>query len=195
MRQRSNTIAAMMTSVTLLAACASMGPVPVMIELPLVATERFDIAGRLSARRGSDGAAANFTWRHRPDSDVIDVATPMGQTLARMTGDAAGVRVERPGKPPIAAANWDVLTREVLGVTVPVEGLAIWVTGAPRAGIPYGLERDAAGRPSVLRQSGWEIVYAYADGMPPAQPMRLVLRFPDPDIIEVRIVVDRWNEP
>lgn len=195
MRQRSNTIAAMMTSVTLLAACASMGPVPVMIELPLVATERFDIAGRLSARRGSDGAAANFTWRHRPDSDVIDVATPMGQTLARMTGDAAGVRVERPGKPPIAAANWDVLTREVLGVTVPVEGLAIWVTGAPRAGIPYGLERDAAGRLSVLRQSGWEIVYAYADGAPPAQPMRLVLRFPDPDIIEVRIVVDRWNEP
>ena len=27
----------------------------------------------------------------------------------------------------------------------------------------FDLERDAAGRPLVLRQQGWEIVYAYAD--------------------------------
>jgi len=192
-RPRAAAIITMMAA-ALLAGCASVGPASTATDVPLVATPQFDIAGRLSARRGSEGAAAHFTWRHRPDGDVIDVATPMGQTLARMTGDAAGVRVERPGKPALAAANWDVLTRDVLGVPVPVEGLAVWVTGAPRTGIPFGLERDADGRPSVLRQSGWEIVYAYADGAPPAQPMRLVMRYPDPDTIEVRIVVDRWND-
>jgi len=185
----------MMAAATLLAGCASVGPASTASDIPLVATPQFDIAGRLSARRGNDGAAAHFTWRHRPDGDVIDVATPTGQTLARMTGDALGVRVERPGRPALAAANWDVLTRDVLGVPVPVEGLATWVTGAPRAGIPFGLERDRAGRPLVLRQSGWEIVYSYAEGASPSQPMRLVMRYPDPDTIEVRVVVDRWNGP
>lgn len=179
----------------LVAACAA---VPTQVspaaDTPLVAADHFDIAGRLSARRGSEGVAAHFTWRHRPDGDRIDVATPMGQTLARLSGDAAGVRVERPGQAPLASASWDALTREVFGVPIPVEGLAAWVVGAPRANVPFGNERDAAGRLSVLRQSGWEIVYAYADGAPPAQPTRLVMRYPDTEIVEVRLVVDRWNE-
>lgn len=183
------------TAAMLLAACAAVPtPVPATADIPLVAVDRFDIAGRLSARRGSEGVAAHFTWSHRPDGDRIDVATPMGQTLARLSGDAAGVRVERPGQAPLAAAGWDVLTREVFGVSIPVEGLAAWVVGAPRANVPFGNERDAHGRLSVLRQSGWEILYAYADGAPPAQPTRLVLRYPDTEIVEVRLVVDRWNE-
>ena len=186
--------AAMMAAM-LVAACAVVPTqVTTTAEDPLVAVDHFDIAGRLSARRGSEGVAAHFTWSHRPDGDRIDVATPMGQTLARLSGDAAGVRVERPGQAPLASPSWDVLTREVFGVPIPVEGLSAWVVGAPRAGVPFGSERDTAGRLSVLRQSGWEIVYAYADGAPPAQPMRLVMRYPDTEIVEVRLVVDRWNE-
>ena len=178
----------------LVAACAAVPTqTPVTVDSPQVAVDHFDIAGRLSARRGSEGVAANFTWRHRPDGDVIDVATPMGQTLARLSGDAAGVRVERPGEAPLVSASWDVLTREVFGVPIPVQGLSAWVVGAPRAGVPSGDERDGVGRLSVLRQSGWEIVYAYADGAPPARPTRLVMRYPDTEIVEVRLVVDRWN--
>ena len=184
-----------MLAVAMLGSCATVVPAPPAAEVELVAAERFDIAGRLSARRGRDGVAANFNWRHGPDGDWIDVITPTGQTVARMSGDATGVRVERPGEPALAAADWDVLTRDVLGVPVPVQGLASWVGGAPRAGVPFGLERDAKGRPLVLRQSGWEIVYSYADGAPPTRPARLVMRYPDPETIEVRVVVDRWNEP
>jgi outer membrane lipoprotein LolB len=187
-------VAALMAA-WLLAGCAvTPGQVATTADVPLVAVDHFDIAGRLSARRGAEGVAANFTWSHRPDGDVIDVASPMGQTLARLSGDAAGVRVERPGQAPLASADWDVLTREVFGVPVPVQGLSAWVVGAPRAGVPFGNERDAAGRISVLRQSGWEIVYAYADGAPAAQPTRLVMRYPDTEIVEVRLVVDRWND-
>jgi len=187
-------LAALMAAV-LLAACAA---VPTQdsspADFPRVAVDHFDIAGRLSARRGSEGVAANFVWSHRPDSDRIDVATPMGQTLARLSGDPIGVRVERPGEVPLASPSWDVLTREVFGVPIPVQGLAAWVVGAPRAGVPFGHERDTAGRLAVLRQSGWEIVYAYAEGAPPTQPTRLVMRYPDQEIIEVRLVVDRWIE-
>jgi hypothetical protein len=34
-------------------------------------------------------------------------------------------------------------------------------------------------------------VYAFADGAPASRPSRLLMRFPDAELIEVRIVVDR----
>ena len=65
-------------------------------------------------------------------------------------------------------ADWSALTRDVFGVAIPVDGLASWIQAQPVAGRAFDLERDAAGRPLVLRQQGWEIVYAYADAAPTA---------------------------
>lgn len=155
-------------------------------------TSQFDIAGRLSARRGSDGVAANFSWKHTRADDRLDVIAPLGQTLARLSGDASGVRLERPGEAAVAFSDWDALTRTVFGTAIPVNGLAYWVVGVADPRATYGIERDDAGRPSVLRQQGWEIVYAFADGAPPSRPTRLVMRYPDNEPVEIRVVVDRW---
>ena len=178
--------------VAALAGCAAVAPLPAP-EVPALPDAPFDIAGRLSARRGADGVAAHFSWSHAEDRDRIDVATPTGQVIARMERDAAGIRVERPNAPAAAFADWGALTRDVLGVAIPVDGLAAWIRGAPALGERYGVERDGAGRVSVLRQQGWEIVYAYADAPPPARPARLVMRYPDSEPVEVRVVVDRWS--
>lgn len=177
-------------AVLAVAGCASVAPVPVPQGAAVDAA--FDASGRLSARRGSDGAAVHFAWVHARDADRFDVSTPLGQVAARLRGDAAGVRVERPGEAPEAYPDWNSLTRAVLGVAIPVDGLATWIQGAPSARAAFDLERDAAGRPLVLRQQGWEIVYAYADDAA-IRPIRLVMRYPDSEPIEVRIVVDRFT--
>ena len=70
-----------------------------------------------------------------------------------------------------------------------MSGLAWWIRGAPRPGSAAPIERDARGRPEVLRQDGWEIVYAYADDAA-ARARRLVLTYPG---VEVRVVVDEWR--
>jgi outer membrane lipoprotein LolB len=176
--------------VALVAGCATVAPPSVRMANETATA--FDAAGRLSARRGSDGVAAHFTWSHAPASDQFDVSTPLGQIVARLSGDAKGVRVERPGEAPIAYSDWGALTRDVFGVAIPVDGLTSWIQAQPIAGPAFDLERDAAGRPLVLRQQGWEIVYAYADTAA-ANPIRLVMRYPDSEPIEVRIVVDRWQ--
>ena len=68
----------------LLGACASVPPVATIpVEAPADAS--FDVSGRLSAKRGSDAAVANFDWVHAPERDVIALATPMGTTLAELT--------------------------------------------------------------------------------------------------------------
>ena len=177
-------------AVALAAACATVPPSPPVD--PRV-EPAFDASGRLSARRGSEGIAVHFTWRHAPASDDFDVATPLGQTVARMRRDANSVRVERPNEAPVAYRDWSALTRVVLGVAIPVDGLASWIQGASDPSGAADVERDAAGRPHVLRQHGWEIVYAYAGGDRPSRPSRLVMRYPDSEPIEVRIVVDRWT--
>lgn len=177
-----------------IAGCASVPPSsPVPGPHAVVVDSSFDAAGRLSARRGDEAVAVHFTWRHAPGRDTFDVATPLGQTVARMQRDSDGVRVERPAEPVQAYPSWSALTTAVLGVPLPVDGLAAWIQGAPADVARADIERDAAGRPGVLREQGWEIVYAYGEGSP--RPARLVMRYPGIEPIEVRIVVDRWSTP
>jgi outer membrane lipoprotein LolB len=149
----------------------------------------FDIEGRLSARHGKDALTANFRWTNDSAGDVIRLATPLGQSFAQLRGTTSGVQVDKADGTTDAATDWDELTRRALGIELPVDGLASWIRGVPVAGSDATFERSASGRPELLRQNGWEIVYAYADAASP-RPARVTATYPD---VDVRIVIDRWN--
>ena len=152
----------------------------------------FEAEGRLSARRGNDGVAGQFLWTHDGARDRIVLSSPLGQTIARLDGDAAGVRVEAANGRVETAPAWDALSADALGFPLPVAGLSAWMRGLPREGAAHTLERDASSRPALLRQDGWEIAYAYPDDAT-ARASRLTLRYPGVEAIEVRVVVDRWQ--
>ena len=157
------------------------------------ADQPFTIDGRLSAKRGNDGAAANFAWSHEDGRDRIDLASPFGQVYARIVGGNDRVQVQRPGGATETYPDWKAMTAALLGAPVPMDDLAFWIRGVSRAGAPATAERDAQGRTLVLREQAWEIVYSYPDDSPSARPSRLVLKYPDVEPVEVRIVADRWN--
>ncbi len=186
-------IAAVAAAALLAAACATVAP-PVVLsgDLPPALSAPFYIEGRMSVRRGSEGGAAHFTWQHDGALDRVELATPLGQTLARLFGSAASVRAEWPDGRTLEARDWDEMTERALGVPVPVQGLAAWLRGEPRGRAPGTLERDAQGRTSVLSQDGWEIVYGYADEAS-IHPARLTLRQSQGEVTEVRLVIDRWS--
>ena len=171
-----------------LCACATV-PVsaPTTIAEP-VADAPFDVSGRLSARRGTDGAAAHFDWMHAPGRDEIALATPMGTTLARLTRDAEGATLERPDQPAERARDAATLADRALAFPLPVESLAWWMRGVPHPATPHALERDTGGRTTLLRQDGWSVSYAYADGA--SRPQRLIATYPE---LEVRVVIDAWR--
>lgn len=185
---RSALAVAALTSLAL-GGCASIPP-GVPARVPAVdASAPVKIEGRLSARRGSEAMAVNFTWIHAPPRDDLVVTTPLGQDVAQISGDSIAQRVElrtADGRHD-EAPDWPTLTERALGFALPVAGLGAWVRGAPHEGAPFTIEPDAAGRPGVLRQDGWEIVYAYGDDAKP-MPNRLRLSYAD---LEVRIVIDR----
>ena len=160
-----------------------------------MADQPFSIDGRLSAKRGNEGVAANFTWNHEPGRDRVDFASPFGQVYARVDGAGDRVVVERPGGAKDAYPDWKTMTTALLGAPVPMDDLAFWIRGGVRAGTSASVERDAQGRALMLRQQAWEIVYAYPDDAPSARPSRLKLSYPDTQPVDVRIVVDRWDVP
>jgi outer membrane lipoprotein LolB len=186
-------VVAIAVSALLLSACTTVAPRTT--ETAVAGADRpFAIDGRLSAKRGSDGASANFAWNHEPGRDRIDLVSPFGQILARVDGDANRVVLERPGGSTESYADWSAMAIALLGAPVPVDDLAFWIRGAAREGGVASVERDAIGRVQVLRQEAWEIVYSYPDDAAAAMPSRLVLRRPDVEPVEVRVVVDRWGE-
>jgi outer membrane lipoprotein LolB len=172
-----------------LAACATPPRVDVGPAAVAAADAPFELSGRLSARHGEAGVAAGFRWRHAPGTDELLLSTPFGQALARLSGGAQGVVLELQDGGVARSGDWESLTREALGVPVPVRGLAWWVRGRPHPASEHVVERDSAGRAAVLRQDGWEIVYGYRDDG--ARPSRLVLAYPG---IEVRLALDSYVE-
>lgn len=175
-----------------LAACATV-PAPATIEAPITAVEApFSIGGRISARRGDAGVAGAIAWTHDARHDSIELSTPLGQTLARLEGDARDVTVHLSDGRVESGPTWSALTEKALGVAIPVEGLAWWIRALPRPGVRYSLERDVSGRVSLLRQDRWEVAYAYADDAA-RRPFRVTLRYPGEEPIEVRVAVDRWQ--
>jgi outer membrane lipoprotein LolB len=175
-----------------LAACATLPP-PATTQAPITTVEApFSIGGRISARRGDAAVAGAFTWRHDGPHDSIELSTPLGQTLAKFDGDAHEVTVHLSDGRIESGPTWSALTEKAFGVTIPVDGLASWILALPRPAARYSVERDASGRVSLLRQDGWEVVYAYADDAG-ARPFRVTLHYPGAEPIEVRVVVDRWQ--
>jgi outer membrane lipoprotein LolB len=192
MRRRCAAVVGVVIGAIGLGGCTSL-PAPATTAVASTAVDApFSIGGRISARRGVAGIAGNFRWVLVARRDAIDGATPLGQTLARLEGDARGINVTLQDGRTETAATWAELTERALGVTIPVDGLASWVRAAPRAGQRFTVERDARGRVAVLSQDGWDVSYAYASD-DSQRPFRINLSFPGADPVDVRVVVDRWQ--
>ncbi|MDQ2962730.1 MAG: lipoprotein insertase outer membrane protein LolB [Pseudomonadota bacterium] len=174
----------------LLGACA-----PVALERPSdpgaasAPQASFVATGRLSARHGGDALTANFRWRHVSQSDELELASPFGQTVALLTGDASNVRLQTADGRVSTASDWSALTAPGLGWPLPVDGLAFWIQGAPRPGSAFSAETGDDGRIALLRQDGWTIVYhAYTQAAASDwRPARMTASYSD---VELRIAVD-----
>jgi len=191
MVRRAFTVPLLAAAATLLSACAALPPAVRGGSTDAARDEPFAVEGRLSARHGVDAVAGHFYWVHGVDRDTITLDTALGQTLARLSGSGDEAKVELADGRVSEARDWETLTQQALGVPLPVSGLAWWMRGVPHPRATATIEPDAAGRPTVLRQDGWEIVYAYADDGS-RRPSRMRLAWPD---VEVRLAIDRWLRP
>jgi outer membrane lipoprotein LolB len=144
-------------SLLVLAGCATNAPLPSAVR---VYRDSLTLTGRLSVSyRHNDkpqSLQGKFRWAQRPERTEIELSSPLGQTLARITITPGHAWLQQSGGEIREAASVDALTEEALGWPLPVEGLRFWLQGYIRdAGnrLHPVMPADAEG----MRSDGWRM--------------------------------------
>ena len=161
---------------------------------PSVAPERA-FSGRFSAT-ALGAAPANtvngrFTIEVRGSRQVIDLATPLGTTLARIEIEPGKAVATGPQMQTATGADPDALIESLLGWRLPVSGLADWLEGRPEPSRPARTQSHGE-RISLIEQDGWTIRIDEYSGAT-NKPRRLSLERPPSGgqpSVSVRLIVD-----
>lgn len=155
--------------------------------------EQFTISGRIAVKYGDEAFSAHYRWRHFANQNLIDLISPLGQTVARLSSDGNKVRLVTSAvtseQQETEAASWDELTERELGWPLPIEGLLYWIQGLTSPQGSVASRQPQSGQLQRLEQDGWQITYlAYQDQL----PQRLLLK---QRLVEMRLVIDSWAVP
>jgi outer membrane lipoprotein LolB len=146
----------------------------------------FELAGRFTVTYRGEATSGRMAWRHAAHAEELQIASPLGQTVARLSREGADFVLETKDRREFRAPDAEALSEQVLGFRLPLAGLSDWVRGRPAPG-PWRAERDDAGRLAWLEQAGWRIEYLeYAA----ERPVRLRLLYPG---MELRLAIAQWK--
>ncbi len=178
-------------ALAVLGGCASVAPLPAGVR---DYADELTLAGRLSLRYPVQGKTQSvqgkFQWSQRRDITDIELYSPLGQTIARITIAPGVATLEQSGGVRRAAASADALTEEALGWPLPVDGMRYWLQGFVRSADGQ-LQAAMPEGPEHLESEGWQLNYPnwQASG-PVAVPKRVDATRGE---IALRIVIDDWR--
>lgn len=142
-------------AIVLVSGCASLAPIEPAQRL---FTGRF--AATITSGAERESVSGRFTLALRPGSVTIDLASPLGNTVARVqAADDRATLIAPQSDGSLATwqgANPEALAESVLGWRLPVSGLADWIAGQPAPGRP-ALFSPANGPVQRIEQDGWLI--------------------------------------
>lgn len=181
-----------------LAACATTAPTS-MSQSPVGAyREVIDLAGRLSVNYQKDGKpetlSGKFNWSQKGERIDVALASPLGQTLAKISVTPDSATLTQTDQAPRVAKDINSLTAQALGWSLPVAGLRDWLQGYATA--PGG-KRFAASPASnsVTTADGWRLTFVSWQDETAAQPVpkridaeRVATATTEP--LAIRIVID-----
>lgn len=173
--------------VLLLHACAS-------VQLPAGKAQQsvFDVQARVSVQYSEEQLSGLLHWRAEVDHvgaelDEVLLSSPLGQGLARITRDAGGVMLVRPGEPDVTAENAEKLTESTLGFRLPLNGLRYWIQAKPDTARENHVTQNTSGEITQIVQDGWTIDYLqYRE----SRPRKINVRR---EGIQIRLVIDEWR--
>lgn len=143
-----------MAASLLVAACATLPP---QVPADRMHAGRFAVTTTLDGH--SDNSTGRFTLAVRGERLTLDLATPLGTTLARVDSGPDGAQLQTQGASGLQQARGPdagELATELLGYPLPVAGIADWIEGRAAPQRPaQTLVRDD-GLPRFV-QDGWTI--------------------------------------
>ena len=145
-----------------LTGCLSTSPMAPMLEWN----------GRFSLIAQNDSHKENHTGRFSlmqttDQTQVLDLKTALGNTLARIEYADETVRIQAIGMDEVIGKDPEALMNQLLGFSVPIHGLAFWIDGEALPNVQANTH-PAQAPYETIQQMGWEISYRQfdANGMP-----------------------------
>jgi outer membrane lipoprotein LolB len=160
-------LAGFLTLAALLGGCASLrtsSPAPGTPAASLTAWQgRFSVTYPDSANAGQvQRASGRFRLEQRGPLILLELANPLGQTLANARLESGLARLMTAEGREFAAANDQALLEQVFGWRVPVFALPAWLRGQFVSMPPV-----ASGQPLQLEEAGWAVrISAWQDDRP-----------------------------
>lgn len=154
---------------------------------------RFSVTYEQSNRPQS--VQGRFQWQQQGQRIDIDLMSPLGQTMAKLTITPNSATIQQTGKEIKVADNVSELTEQTLGWSLPVEGMRDWLQGFNRTTTN---QRQIA-RPNENDQfdtEGWHIQYvSWQQNSVSDYPKRIDLTRTSPQLhqLSLRIIIDQWE--
>ena len=177
-----------LVSVLLLAACATPPAINVSD-----AGSAFQRTGRFAVSvdevgNASQAVQGGFAWYDTGTHLILDLANPLGSTLARIEVFPGRAQLTRSDGSVQSASGADALVEQVVGAAVPVTGLRAWLKGHVNRSQVASLQTHSDTTVSRFEQDGWSVVLSRYDEKGP-RVLQLV-RKEGLRTISVRLVVD-----
>jgi len=152
-----------------------------------IRTGRFALTAQDVMETTPEAVQGGFTWHDDGHTLRLDLNNPLGSTLAQVRVEPGrAVLLYRDGRQE-QAADPDMLVARVLGRTVPLADLRVWLRGQVMTAAT-GVERDAQGRLVAFSQAGWRVQLSRFDAQ---GPRLLRLSRQDADRrVHMRLVID-----
>jgi outer membrane lipoprotein LolB len=131
----------------------------VLTFLPANQLDVWDMTAKFSVTSAEGTESGTIRWIKTPASERLDILSPTGSVVARLTIDARGARLATDDEEYVAK-DADTLLADVVDVSLPVDALRFWVRGLDAPNLPIdSVSRDNEGRVTELSQNGWQLTY------------------------------------
>jgi outer membrane biogenesis lipoprotein LolB/tetratricopeptide (TPR) repeat protein len=148
-------------------------------------------AVKVSGKDSKNGGSGAFTLSHEAQTDILDIRSPMGGAMAKITINASGAKLED-GDKIFEAHDADALLQSYTGLPLPARGLSKWLNGEARVGAPASIERDDKLRAQKIIQDGWTMSFQWTEKN---QIKKLDLTRKSPTgLIEIKIIFEELDD-
>jgi outer membrane biogenesis lipoprotein LolB len=139
----------------------------------------------------NQGGSGGFTLTQDALKDVLEIRSPMGGSIAKITITPSEATLESDGKV-VTALDADTLVQNTLGLPLPARGLSNWLRGEVRPGSEASIERNPKGQVSKISQDGWDLIYTWSNTN--RLEKLIMTRSSNIGSIDIRLVFDRPND-
>ncbi len=157
------------------------------------AVDSWNLHARAAITRQAEAYNVGIRWERDAQKSMLLLEAPFGQGVFRIDrprGDRYRLRL--PDGREFVNQTPEALLQEVIGWSLPISGLEVWIRGLPHPGSDYRHRLDDGGRARSIRQDDWNIDYLdYFADSPPLLPRRIRLAHEE---LTLKLVIERWQK-